>query len=592
MAQLSELKPIKHIALPDLGDLQCRGLVLIVGPNSSGKSQFLRDIHLTIGGSDRQLVVATNVEIDRDAFNGCEQLLLDADVFQSVLDSSGAPKLRPRSPYLGTAETGGEIPVGHLAHLLNNWNPNDPPGPGRRNFLDIVGKHMVTALFLERRLTSGSAVGAIDHQAQLPSAELHSLRLNDSAQSSLYEEIDNTFGMAVWLDQIGSGTKLCFRVGPVTPSEGDRLSAVKMSEYRTIDEEGDGLKSYVAICMSLLLGQRPVCLIDEPEMCLHPPQSYSLGRFIGKTCETQDIVTFVATHSSHVLRGVIQETQNVQIVRLTRRGDSFCAHHVSPDTLASATKRPFSRAETVLDGIFAESVIIVEADGDRLVYQTVWESLSDELPQDVHFTALGGTGEIADTCGLYHALQIPTAVIADIDVINDPSLLRRILKATGATEQIDEVVSEARSIMRAVLSLPPKVTTQEVSERLRKLADSTQEWEDERDIALSRKLRDISDEVNRMRRLKHGGIEAFEDETRNNLDSLVIRLKSFGVFLVPVGELEGWLKDKVESRKSKWAWASAAAAHVQSTGKQPGDVWDFVREVGSYLADEEPDEES
>lgn len=44
-----------------------------------------------------------------------------------------------------------------------------------------------------------------------------------------------------------------------------------MREYRLIEDEGDGFKSYVAICLTLLLGRRPVVLIDEPEMCLHPP---------------------------------------------------------------------------------------------------------------------------------------------------------------------------------------------------------------------------------------------------------------------------------------------------------------------------------
>jgi hypothetical protein len=46
--------------------------------------------------------------------------------------------------------------------------------------------------------------------------------------------------------------------------------------------EGDGYKSYVGACIPLLVGRRPVCLIDEPEMFLHPPHAYRLGRFIGR----------------------------------------------------------------------------------------------------------------------------------------------------------------------------------------------------------------------------------------------------------------------------------------------------------------------
>ena len=61
----------------------------------------------------------------------------------------------------------------------------------------------------------------------------------------------------------------------------DRHSVEKMSKYRTIEDEGDGMKSYVATSITILLGRRPVCVIDEPEMCLHPPQAYNLGQFVG-----------------------------------------------------------------------------------------------------------------------------------------------------------------------------------------------------------------------------------------------------------------------------------------------------------------------
>src|SRR5256885_15214291 len=103
----------------------------------------------------------------------------------------------------------------------------------------------------------------------------------------------------------------------------DRLSHKKMASHRSIETEGDGLKSYVATCIALLLGRRPVCLIDEPEMCLHPPQAYSLGQFIGRFGASLDRATFVATHSSHVLRGVIQTAANIEVIRVTRKGARF-----------------------------------------------------------------------------------------------------------------------------------------------------------------------------------------------------------------------------------------------------------------------------
>ena len=134
---------------------------------------------------------------------------------------------------------------------------------------------------------------------------------------------------------------LCLRVGQgdALPSAKDRLSTEKMSEYRTIVDEGDGMKSYVATCVSILLGRRPVSVIDEPEMCLHPPQAYNLGQFIGDHASSQQTATFVATHSSQVLRGIIQTAYKLKIVRLSKTEEGFhsvCSGHAMARCRSSA----------------------------------------------------------------------------------------------------------------------------------------------------------------------------------------------------------------------------------------------------------------
>jgi len=110
----------------------------------------------------------------------------------------------------------------------------------------------------------------------------------------------------------------------------------------------------------------------------------------------------------------VQSTQEVEIVRLTRNGGQFHARRLPAQDLVIALKKPTLRAESILDGIFSESVVIVEADGDRLVYHTTWETLAEELRLDVHFAAVGGLGGVADACRLYRTLHIPVAIIADL----------------------------------------------------------------------------------------------------------------------------------------------------------------------------------
>src|SRR6266478_5259482 len=63
--RVSDFKPLQLIELPGLGELDCSGLILLVGPNSSGKTQLLRDVHDRLMGSMRNFVVARRVELQK-----------------------------------------------------------------------------------------------------------------------------------------------------------------------------------------------------------------------------------------------------------------------------------------------------------------------------------------------------------------------------------------------------------------------------------------------------------------------------------------------------------------------------------------------
>jgi hypothetical protein len=429
MNRLSDFKPLECVEVPGVGELRSSGLILVVGPNSSGKSQLLQDLFQRLAGEPRALVVASDVRVRKPEFDPFMRCLEAEGYFSTLTDDGGAQQLKPLTTYLGSGQPVNPIQPMQAQSWYQSFVPSTDPTVRRRSeFLNYFGRLLVTGLFLERRLTSLNQVGLIDFETQPPQQDLHALYLDDSARSALFDEILASFGKAVWPDT-SRGNALALKVSDegVLPTAEERLSPKRMAKFRTIESEGDGLKSYVATCLALLLGRRPVCLIDEPEMCLHPPQAYNLGRFIGRYGASNETATFVATHSSHVLRGVIQTATSVQIVRLTRRGSRFVGHVVPADTLAEAVAKPTLRAESVLDGIFAQAVVVLEADSDRLVYQTVWETLVNEIRVDVHFTAVGGTGGIADTCRLYRTLKIPIAVVADLDLVADLTRLRQVV---------------------------------------------------------------------------------------------------------------------------------------------------------------------
>ena len=589
MKRLSDFKPLRQVRLPGLGDLECSGLIVVVGPNSSGKSQLLQDIYRRICGEPRQLVVASDVHIEKPPLEPFLRCLEDEGYFSTIEDDSGTKHMRPLTMYLGTGQPLNQIQPQQAQQWYGSFSPEAPQFPRRSSeFLNHFGRMLVTALFLDRRLTSLSAAGVIDFVTQPPQHDLHALYLDDKARELLYAEMLTSFGRAVWPD-MSRGNAISLKVSDegVLPTAEDRLSHKKMAAFRSIETEGDGMKSYLATCVSLLLGRRPICLIDEPEMCLHPPQAYNLGRFIGRFGAGSDGATLVATHSSHLLRGVIQTAKQVQIVRLTRRDRAFSAHRVPALDLADALSRPTLRAEAVLDGIFAQAVVVVEADGDRLVYQAAWETLHDDFRIDLHFSAVGGTGGIADTCRLYRTLKIPIAVIADLDMLVDSERMSRVLEKLVDDPAVADVLIQAcNRIGEAVRCLPPMVSAAEVANELTAIAAQSMDWTKQDDLQVRRRLRQLANDIDRMRRLKRGGIDAYAGGLGDDMRALLEQLRGQGLFLVPVGELEEWLAnhDVGVSKSEKRAWSNAAAQLVQKVGKQRGDVWDFVEAVGRYLS--------
>lgn len=590
MNRLSDFKPLGRVLLPELGDLRCSGLVVIVGPNSSGKSQLLQDLYRRLIGEPRQLVVAQEVRVEKPPYEPFMQCLEREGYFGTFEDEAGNKQLRPRTMFLGSGQAAQQINPQQAQQWHGSFSPETHMSPRRQSeFLNYFGRLLVTGLFLDRRLTSLNPAGLIDFLVQPPQHDLHALHLDDRARSLLLDESRASFGRSVWPD-MSRGNQMSLKVSDegYVPSPEDRLSHKKMAEFRSIDTEGDGMKSYLATCVALLLGQRPVCIIDEPELCLHPPQAYNLGRFIGRFGASTDTATFVATHSSHLLRGIVQTAKDVQIVRLTRRGREFVAHLVPATDLSEALSRPTLRAEAVLDGIFAQAVLVTEADGDRLVYQAAWETVQADRNIDVHFATVGGTGGIADTARLYRSLRIPIAVVADLDMLVNRDRMRAVLEVLAPVESREKLAERCSALGEAIRRLPPEKEPKALAVELTAIASEPMDWTKGHDLKIRKRLSMLVNGLDRMRKLKRGGSAQYSGTIGDAMRSVLAELEGFGLFLVPVGELEEWLGNySVPAPKAnKRLWANAAAQRIQELGKQCDDIWAFITRVGDYLLEQ------
>ena len=597
---------LSSITVPPGIKIEPKGLVLIVGPNSAGKTQLLKDLQSILTGQARDLVVCSDFQLQKpQSMDLLLETLYSEGYLRKYRDANGNEFIQQTSPHLG----GGTF-RGHNMHANQvpaHFNKMPTTGGGNRRveqslFLDLVGHCLTTALFLENRLIMANECAQFDYASKPPNSDLQALYLNRSAKLELTNETQRVFGKGVWLDNT-RGSILCLRVNqsPSVPSAEDRQEPEEMKKFRQIESEGDGMRSYVGICIAMLLGRRPVCILDEPELCLHPPQAYAMGRFIGRHGTSSEHATFASTHSSHVLRGIIEATEQVKILRLTKVGGEFRGHMIGYQALQECMKRPIVRAETILDGIFADAVTIVESEGDRAVYQAGWEDLRTKQPtdttlvdqtrRDVLFIPVGGTGGIADIANFYRTLRIPTAIIADLDLLLDKSKLERILEITGDSRLSAELLDKCRVITAEIRTLPPTILAQELRQSLQDLASSEMEWKNDDDVRVKGELGKLTQKIDRMRRLKNGGVEAFNDHPsiRDNLRYVIARCKTFGLFLVPVGELEYWAPNLMAdgpSKSRKAEWANDAAMKIRQNPGQATDLLQFMREMAEYHAAE------
>lgn len=149
-----------------------------------------------------------------------------------------------------------------------------------------------------------------------------------------------------------------------------------------------------------------------------------------------------------------------------------------------------------------------------------------------------------------------------------------------------ELLGLCDKVTSAVKAHPPTTSAEEVTAALSEIAAFKMDWRKNEDVEVRRLLRRLATKIDRMRRLKSGGVGAYAGELGSSMQTLLDRLKRHGLFLVPVGELEEWLAAHSVgvSKSDKRAWSNVAAQRIQSLGKQQGDVWDFMLGVGQYLA--------
>lgn len=565
------------------GSSICPGaLTIIVGPNNCGKSRILKDIKSITTDMNQHSVVVTEVEY---TIPDTVKDLIAAYNIRAYSDINKNVSIRTLSSNLMSQHN---IGVGadweqNCQDWLAQKNENT-----KNNFRQWFGSFFVSLLETEDRLklikeTESSEKGETNNLLQAFYYE------GSKVENKLREVVKEAFTKDIRLD-FSTLRRILFRIGDnLEPVPTDLRDAIPFFEkFEKLDEQGDGLRSFVANLVVILVGKRPVLLIDEPESFLHPPQAFRLGEVIAEY-STDNRQIIVATHSSDFLKGVLSKRQDLTIMRVDRHDRVNRINILKNSEVAAISRDPLLSSTRIMDGLFYKGAIIVEADADAIFYQRISRQLSNA--DNFHIAHAHNKQTVAKVLPPYKLLGIPFSAIVDFDVIRVRNEFRVLIEQIGMPkEKIDQALELQALLIEYIESVDPKEILSNLLSDLESEINRVKTNEKNLDeqtltVEIVGNLKRIRESGSAWKKYKEEGIVALNEEAQINFHKLDLICSEYGLFILPVGELESMLVDlglPFTSKKSKWIVRALEKIPTlqPDTERLP---WCFVQRVFQYL---------
>lgn len=559
---------LKSIKLKNGTELSINDITVLVGPNNVGKSQTLKDVknHLERGKNASPIIVENIAIRWEDDFDSFLQRLNISDSKNS-LDNKVISGLTSNL----LANDSIEFPFDHYSRLYNQ-------GDAQRTerILGYLTKFFVSDLSSSNRLSLASSVNSANPETSNPTNLLQSLFLNNTVDPIIKKAFNDAFKMDIALDYSGM-TKLCLRVAEEMPDipENPRKAYPITNKLAKIEEQGDGFRSLVGIILGLLFSKGRIVLLDEPEAFLHPAQARFLGKWIGDNKDRIEGQLIISTHNANFLSGILASGNKVDIYRLNRTGNNTTFTVLPADSTKALFENPLLSSQRVVESVFYRGVVVCEADADRAVYQSV-ATINHNSNEDVLFIHSQNKQTLHTVASLLKKASIPVAVVADIDLLNsEEELTKTVSSLIGETPQ--EIVDLRNRIAATVIGKSDKEMLGDLIEEIKTLLAQLENNEHNLDGAKGA-LNRIKKAITPWSEIKSKGIDGFEYKIRGEVVELLDKLKNIGVFIVPVGELEGWL-DVGTKQKNKWIVSALEKIHGKETSpnlvKFVKDILDF-----------------
>ena len=513
-------------------DIQRNNIIIFVGPNNAGKSQSLKDIYIL---SSRKIPTTVVSDIDIKKYPAQIEELLD-DI---------SPK-QPQGSY-----TSYNV-LGRNFSYFKETSTQFLTTPYFDDFRDLFVANLDTAA----RLTICNAPSSIARNSpkQHP---IHYAAFDSKYRKWLSDNFKKAFGIEVTPNILnGSTIPLCvgeqIRFDKEYEDEQTRLEAYAgiLETYKQVQNQGDGIKSFTGILLYLMLDYFCTFLIDEPESFLHPPQAHIMGQIIGQTLSDQQ-QCFISTHSEEIIKGLLEVCpERIKIIRITRKDDTNYFSILDNDRFEDVWNDPLLKYSNIMSSLFHNSVVLCESDSDCKMYSIVESYLKQSSGKysETLFIHCGGKQRMSKIALALRVLKIDVKLIPDIDVLNDEAIFKGIVEAFG----IDwpTIQSDYNTIVGNLHSPKEKINRNDAKTSINRIIDGSQNQD------LSNQeindIRTVIRTISKWETIKSAGKNAIPaGDATSAFRRLNETLQQNGIHIVPVGELECFIKD-IGGHGSEW----------------------------------------
>jgi predicted ATP-dependent endonuclease of OLD family len=505
-------------------DINKNDIVIFVGSNNVGKSQALNDIY-NLTNSKVSTVIIKEVKVEKSVKKSLLKYINEISILEEQENHNSFIRGFNYSFHSGS-----------INNIENEYS------------FYVTRDIFVSYLNTENRLLICKPAQLINRDQQ-KSHPIHFAAFEPEYRKMLSKKFKQAFGIALSPNiQFGQTIPLC--MGELEKPTGDFSDVMeivealgdKLATYKQVQDQGDGMRSFTGILLHLMLERYCIHLIDEPESFLHPPQANIMGRVIGELLSNEQ-QAFIATHSQDIIKGLLDVCPDrVKIIRITREGDINSFSILENAKFNEIWSDPLLKHSTIMDSLFASSTVLCEADSDCRMYSIILSHLKSKEGKysETHFIHCGGKHRMAKIIPALKSLNVDFRVIPDCDVMNDENVFKGIIESCGGDwnnfQRDYNVISSGLSGGRN------NIHRDDTKRFINKLLDASTTAHLTKD-----EIKEIYTQLKittKWSQIKDVGFSAIPsgDATASFL-TLNEKLKSLGVFLVPCGEIEQFIKD-------------------------------------------------